>query len=306
MPSLKAIRTRIASVKNTQKITKAMKLVAAARLRRAQDQMMAARPYAKRVAEVIADISTRGAASGEALTHPLLQERPVLRTRIIVISSDRGLAGGYNSNLNRLVERFLVDEKPKLGEVELVTIGRKAREHFRRRGNINADASHPAATSVTIPAMAQAMAEQSKAAFLSDDPAVRVDRVYLAFNEFKSVISLNPQVVQILPVPTIAPTPAIGDKAGTPLRALLDFEYEPNKESVLATALPLYLEVVLRSALLESVASFFGAQMSAMDNATKNAKEMISSLTLQFNRARQAAITKELMEIVGGAEALKG
>jgi F-type H+-transporting ATPase subunit gamma len=299
MPSLKAIRTRIASVKNTQKITKAMKLVAAARLRRAQDTMMAARPYAQRLAEVIADIAARSALAGEDLAHPLLTQRRVQRTRIVVVSSDRGLAGGYNSNLNRLVERFLVDEGPKLGTIELVTIGRKAREHFRRRGKYLAELTHPAATSETIESLAKTIAQECSDAFLSGDSANRVDQVFIAYNEFKSVISQAPQVVQVLPVAA-----AVQETQGP--KTLLDFEYEPSKEAVLAVALPLYLEVSIRRALLEAVASFFGAQMSAMDSATKNAKEMISSLTLQFNRARQAAITKELMEIVGGAEALKG
>jgi F-type H+-transporting ATPase subunit gamma len=300
VPSLKAIRTRIASVKNTQKITKAMKLVAAARLRRAQDQMIAARPYAKRIAEVIADISARSANDADDLMHPLLKTRVVQRARIVVVSSDRGLAGGYNSNLNRLVDRYMVDEAPSLPIIELVTIGRKARENFRKRPGLIV-AEHPFATSETIESLSRTLAEECTAAFLSDDPTQRVDAVFLAFNQFKSVISQEPIIVQILPVPQAPREAADAGKA-----PLLDFEYEPSKEAVLAVALPLYLHVAIRRALLEAVASFFGAQMSAMENATKNAKEMISSLTLEFNRARQASITKELMEIVGGAEALKG
>jgi F-type H+-transporting ATPase subunit gamma len=303
MPSLKAIRTRIASVKNTQKITKAMKLVSAARLRRAQDAMTAARPYAKRLAEVIADISARGKAAGDEASHPLLTQRPVQRTRIIVVGSDRGLAGGYNSNLNRKVERFIVDEQPKLGSVDLVVVGRKAREHFnRRKAKVVGD--HPAATGETVDALSHKLAEDATAAFLSTEDANRVDAVYVAFNEFQSAISQVPTIIQVLPVPA----PVAEEKPGLKLvdASQLDFEYEPSKEAVLATALPLYLQVSIRRMLLDAVASEFGARMSAMDNATKNAKEMISSLTLVFNRARQAAITKELMEIVGGAEALKG
>ncbi len=299
MPSLKAIRTRIASVKNTQKITKAMKLVAAARLRRAQDSMLAARPYAKRIADVIADIAARSAAAGDELTHPLLTARPIKRARVIVVSSDRGLAGGYNSNLNRMIERFMVDQAGTLPAIDLVTVGRKAREYFKKRAGL-VHATHPFATSETIDSLSAVLADECTAAFLSEDPAVRVDAVFVAFNEFKSVIAQEPRIVQVLPVPT--PPPSAEGKAVNGI----DFEYEPSKEAVLAAALPLYLRVTIRRALLEAVASFFGAQMSAMDNATKNAKEMISSLTLEFNRARQAAITKELMEIVGGAEALKG
>ncbi len=214
-----------------------------------------------------------------------------------MVASDRGLAGGFNSNLNRKVERFLVEEKPRLPRVDLVTIGRKARENFKKREGL-VFASHPAPASDTIAAMAHQLAAEATAAFLAEDPNERVDAVFVAFNVFQSAIAQVPEVVQLLPVP-MAPQEAAG-------AAQLDFEYEPNKAAVLATALPLYLEVTIRRSLLESVASFFGAQMSAMDNATKNAKEMISSLTLVFNRARQAAITKELMEIVGGAEALKG
>ncbi len=302
MPSLKAIRTRIASVKNTQKITKAMKLVAAARLRRAQDNMTAARPYAKRVAEVIADISARSTGgAGDELMHPLLEHRPVQRARVIVVSSDRGLAGGYNSNLNRAIDRYLTQHSQELPVVEVVSIGRKAREYFKKRPGLVTN-TLPAATSPTIEALSRSLAEEATEAFLSDDVATRIDAVYLAFNEFKSVVSQEPQIFQILPVP-VAPSESKEPEKTTDLR---DFEYEPSKADVLAVALPLYLQVTIRRGLLEAVASFFGAQMSAMDNATKNAKEMISSLTLEFNRARQASITKELMEIVGGAEALKG
>lgn len=302
MPSLKAIRTRIASVKNTQKITKAMKLVSAARLRRAQDAMIAARPYAKRLAEVIADISARGKASGDETSHPLLSQRPIQRARIIVIGSDRGLAGGYNSNLNRKVERYIVDEKPRLPVVDLIVVGRKAREHFtRKKGTIVGE--HPAAVGDTIDALSRKLAEDATAAFLAANEADRVDAVYVAFNEFGSAISQIPTIVQVLPVPEPV-SDSREPKAANDNQ--LDFEYEPSKEAVLATALPLYLQVTIRRMLLDAVASEFGARMSAMDNATKNAKEMISSLTLVFNRARQASITKELMEIVGGAEALKG
>ena len=304
MPSLKAIRTRIASVKNTQKITKAMKLVSAARLRRAQDAMTAARPYAKRLAEVIADISARSEGAGAEVTHPLLSARPIVRARIVVVGSDRGLAGGYNSNLNRKVERYILEEKSRLPSVDLVVIGRKAREHFRRR-NANIVAEHPAATGDTIDTLSAKIAEECTTAFLAENEADRVDAVFIAFNEFGSAISQIPTVIQVLPVPAVvADGKTVGKQADNDNQ--LDFEYEPSKEDVLATALPLYLAVTIRRVFLEAVASEFGARMSAMDNATKNAKEMISSLTLQFNRARQASITKELSEIVGGAEALKG
>ncbi len=302
MPSLKAIRTRIASVKNTQKITKAMKLVAAARLRRAQDSIIAARPYAKRLTEVLGDVTARlQLEADDSSSHPLLVKRPIKTARIIIISADRGLAGGFNSNLARMVERFLVDEKERYPRVELAIVGRKAREHWKRRlGASNAMYAHAsvvaeyaAATSPTAIERARELAQAATDDFLDG----KIDAVLVAFNEFKSAIQQVVQIDTLLPIePAKLPEGATG----------FDFEYEPSKGDVLSTLVPLYIEISLYRAMLDSIASFFGAQMSAMDNATKNAKEMIGNLTLQFNRARQAAITKELMEIVGGAEALKG
>jgi F-type H+-transporting ATPase subunit gamma len=301
MPSLKAIRTRIASVKNTQKITKAMKLVAAARLRRAQDSIVAARPYAQRLTEVLGDVTARlQLEADDASSHPLLVRRPIKTARVVIISADRGLAGGFNSNLARKLERFFVDEKEQYPRIELAIVGRKAREHWRRRiaggtvyGHVKIVAETPAATSDTALERARELAKQATDDYLDG----KIDAVLLAFNEFKSAITQVVQIETLLPI-----TPAkLPDNA-----TRFDFEYEPSKGDVLSTLVPLYIEIALFRAMLESIASFFGAQMSAMDNATKNAKEMIGNLTLQFNRARQAAITKELMEIVGGAEALKG
>ncbi len=300
MPSLKAIRTRIASVKNTQKITKAMKLVAAARLRRAQDAIVAARPYAQRLTEVLGDVTARLSLEVGEESHPLLAKRQIKTARIIIISADRGLAGGFNSNLARRIERFLVDEKPSYPHIELAIVGRKAREHFKRRlgpnspyAHVNVVAELAAATSDTAVERARELAKQATDDYLDG----KIDAVLVAYNEFKSAISQVVQIETMLPI-----EPAKLPEGST----RFDFEYEPSKGDVLSTLVPLYLEITLFRAMLESIASFFGAQMSAMDNATKNAKEMIGSLTLQFNRARQAAITKELMEIVGGAEALKG
>ncbi len=301
MPSLKAIRTRIASVKNTQKITRAMKLVAAARLRRAQDSMLAARPYSSRLREVIADVSARIAATqrGDEPVHPLLAHRPIKNVRLLLVTSDRGLAGGFNSNLARRIERFLIDEKGAYPRVELAIAGRKAREHFRRRlqtplyAHATIVTELPAATSDNAMDRARELAKQATEDYLEG----KIDAVLLAFNEFKSAITQVVRVETMLPI-----EPAKLPEGAT----RFDFEYEPSKGDVLSTLVPLYIEITLYRAMLESIASFFGAQMSAMDNATKNAKEMIGNLTLQFNRARQAAITKELMEIVGGAEALKG
>lgn len=295
MPSLKAIRTRIASVKNTQKITKAMKLVAAARLRRAQDQMLAARPYSSRLANMVHDLLGKMVLDPGEKTHPLLESRKVERVRLIVVSSDRGLAGGYNSNLNRRTERFLVEEAPKYPHIELAVVGRKAREHFRRRkGNITRE--YPGVTSETAHERAQEIGKEAVADFLEK----KVDAVFVVYNEFKSAIAQVVQVKQLLPL-----TAPEGAEMSGP-RSLIDFEYEPSRGEVLSTLVPLYLETMLLQVMLEAIASELGARMSAMDSATKNAKEMIASLTLQFNRARQAAITRELVEIVSGAEALKG
>jgi len=300
MPSLKAIRTRIASVKNTQKITKAMKLVAAARLRRAQDSIVAARPYAQRLTEVLGDVTARLSLEAAEEAHPLLAKRQIKTARIIIISADRGLAGGFNSNLARTVERFLVDQKEQYPSVELAIVGRKAREHFKRRLVPGSPYSHAkvvveytAAVSDTAVERARELAKAATDDYLDG----KIDAVIVAYNEFKSAISQVVRVETILPI-----EPAKLAEGAT----RFDFEYEPSKGDVLSTLVPLYIEITLYRAMLDSIASFFGAQMSAMDNATKNAKEMIGNLTLQFNRARQAAITKELMEIVGGAEALKG
>lgn len=292
MPSLKAIRKRIVSVKNTRKITSAMKLVAAARLRRAQDAITAARPYAQRMTEVIADLAAH--AGGDA--HPLLAPRDLKaggKVAMVVLTSDRGLSGSFNSGLIRRAERFLIDEADKLPEIEMYIVGRKGRDYFRRRsGNIVKEWSAPA-TSPAALAVARELAPALIRRFLDGELA----GVFLVYNEFKSAISQKPSVEPLLPVQAGAPDPMFG---------MNDFKYEPSREELLSHILPLHIETQIYRAVLESIASEFGARMSAMDSATRNASDMIAALTLEFNRARQAAITKELMEIVGGAEALKG
>jgi F-type H+-transporting ATPase subunit gamma len=301
MPSLKAIRNRIASVKNTQKITKAMKLVAAARLRRAQDSIVAARPYAGRMRDIMDDVTARLQleANEEDLAHPLLKKRPIKNLRLIIVSSDRGLAGGFNSNLFRRVERFLVDEREHFPAVELTILGRKGREHFKRRKlpGVTSGSDMAAPTSEQALGRARELAQQCTQDYLDG----KIDAVMVAYNEFKSAITQTVKIEQLLPIDVSKPK---AQPHGP--QAIIDFDYEPSKAEVLTTLVPLYIEVELYRVMLESIASFFGAQMTAMENATKNAKEMIGTLTLEFNRARQAAITKELMEIVGGAEALKG
>jgi F-type H+-transporting ATPase subunit gamma len=288
MPSLKAVRTRIASVKSTQKITSAMKLVAAAKLRRAQDAIVAARPYAQSLAEVTAEVAAR--AGGES--HPLLQQRPARHIAVVIITSDRGLCGGFNSNACRAAQRWGQD-KIQSGAADSVTylvVGRKGRDYLRRR-KLPVKRELPGATGPTVVQCAKDLAATLTDDFLSS----RVDSIVLAYNQFRSVVSQKVTIEPLLPV-----APSAAGSGGQ------DFLYEPSKSEILDWILPLYIEMQIHTALLESIASEFGARMTAMENATKNATEMIDRLTLQYNRARQAAITKELMEIVGGAEALKG
>lgn len=287
MPSLKSIRTRIASVKNTQKITRAMKLVAAAKLRRAQDAITAARPYARSLEQVIAEIAAR--AGNDA--HPLLEVRPLKRVELIIVGGDRGLVGAFNTNINRATERYLIDHKPEHDEVTLAVIGRKARDYLRRR-KLNVTVEFDAPSSLSALERAREIGHSVVERYRDR----KLDGVFLVYNEFKSALTQSVQVERLLPV---VPKKLAAGAGG-------DFLYEPSKTAVLEQVLPLYVEIEIHRALLESIASQFGAQMTAMDNATKNAAEMIGKYTLQYNRARQAAITKELLEIIGGAEALKG
>jgi F-type H+-transporting ATPase subunit gamma len=288
MPSLKAIRRRITSVKNTRKITRAMKLVAAAKLRRAQDAIIAARPYTTALAEVVAELA--GAAGKDA--HPLFEERPAHKASVIVFTSDRGLAGPFNSAIVKRVEQFAAGELSGYSEVSLRIIGKKANQYFTRR-NANIASFDPAPAGGTALGLARETANRVIADFL----AGRVDRVFVAFNEFKSPGSQTVVIRQILPVEP----PPQPEGVTAP-----DFIYEPSKQELLTRLVPLYVQIGLYRAGLESIASELGARMMAMENATKNAGEMISKLTLDYNRARQASITKELLEIIGGAEALKG
>jgi len=290
MPSLKAVRLRIASVKSTQKITSAMKMVAAAKLRRSQDAIVAARPYAKTLAEITGQL----AAGAGPEDHPLLTVHAGgRRIALAVLTSDRGLCGGFNSNLCRMAQRY-GEERSKAGEIDEVryeVVGRKGRDYFRRR-KLNMTRDLPGAAGDTAVARAKELASHLTHAFIGGE----VDAVFLAYNQFRSVISQKPVVEQLLPV-----APAASEQTTT-----AEFVFEPGKGQILDYVLPMYVETQILRAMLESIASEFGARMTAMENATKNATEMIGRLTLQYNRARQASITKELMEIVGGAEALKG
>ncbi|MEI7706032.1 MAG: ATP synthase F1 subunit gamma [Deltaproteobacteria bacterium] len=289
MPSLRDIRRRIGSVKSTQQITKAMKMVAAAKLRRAQEAITRARPYAVMLEQSLNRVASR-AGSDEGAAHPLLASRPVKKVELVVITSDRGLAGGFNSNIVRRAQRFLVENSDKYGEISISTIGRKGRDSLKARkmavrkdytgvhGRLSFEKAHE-------------IASELSERFLSGE----VDAVFLLFNEFKSAIAQVVTLKQFLPVET-------GTAETT---ASVDFLYEPSRAELLADIVPRHLDVQVWRALLDSAASEHGARMTAMEAATKNAAEMIASLSLQYNRARQAYITKELMEIVSGAEALK-
>jgi F-type H+-transporting ATPase subunit gamma len=298
MASLKEIRKRIVSVKNTRKITRAMKLVAAAKLRRAQDTIIAARPYSRALASVVSELS--GVAGKDA--HPLFEEREPKRASIVVITADRGLAGAFNTNVIKAVERYAANELSGASEVSLRIIGKKANQHFSRR-NANIASYETAPTSASALSQARETANRVIDDFLQN----KVDRVFLAYNEFKNAGSQVVRVVQILPVaPDTSDDKAMVPSSGGHAQTASDYIYEPSKEALLSRLVPLYVQIQIYRAALESIAAFFGAQMMAMENATKNAGDMINRYTLQYNRARQAAITKELAEIVGGAEALKG
>ncbi len=290
MPSLKDIRNRIGSVKSTRQITKAMKMVSAAKLRRAQDAILKTRPYAQLLDQTLSRLAARAAAE-ELAPHPLLAPREAHVAEVVVVTSDRGLAGGFNSNIARRTQRFMTENAERYERVLLSTIGKKGREYFKAR-KIEVRKDYTGVHSDLRYEKAEAIAEEFAARYLAGE----IDAVFLAYNEFKSAISQKPVVVQLLPIET--PPAAEGAPA-------VDFKYEPSREALMKDLVPRHLAMQAWRALLESAASEHGARMSAMESATKNAEEMIGMLTLQYNRARQAAVTKELMEIVSGAEALK-
>lgn len=282
MASAQDIRRRIKSVKNTQQITKAMKMVAAAKLRRAQEAVTSARPFALKIKEVLSRVA---AASGGA-SHPLLEVREIKKTAYVVITADRGLCGGFNAN----VLRRAAGEVKNLNATAIVGVGRKSRDFFNRRGY------DMAAAYVGLGETIQFSQAKEIAKFVMDKyVAGDFDEVYLVFSEFVNVLTQSPVTVKLLPVETPAEE-AKGPK--------VEYIYEPSAEAVLSELLPTYVESTVFRAMLEAKAGEQGARMTAMDSATKNAKDMINKLTLSLNRARQAAITKEISEIVGGAAAL--
>ena len=290
MASLKELRNRIASVKATQKITKAMQMVAAAKLRLAQDSAQNARPYAQRMAAVIANLAA--GVSGPGAPKLLVGTGLDQRHLVVVATSDRGLAGGFNSSIVRAARVRIAKLIAEGKDVKLITVGKKARDQLRRVYSDRIVAFHEAGAKPSLEA-AQPVANEILALF----EAGEVDVVTLFYSRFKSVVTQIPTAVQLIPAEVAAGAAPISLNGSS-------YEYEPDEETILETLLPRNISVQFLSALLENQAGFFAAQMSAMDNATRNAGDMIAGLTLIYNRTRQAQITKELIEIISGAEAL--
>jgi F-type H+-transporting ATPase subunit gamma len=290
MATLRDIRRRIRSVESTQKITRAMKLVAAAKLRRAQERIVAARPYAVKMAELLSSLVRR--AEGEA--HPLLVRRPAARKRLVIITADKGLCGAFNSNILRASLAFLREQ----GEtsITLVVVGKKARDFYRRRQyEIKSEMLG------FFDRLAYSHAQELAGGLMQEYLSGEVDEVHLIYNEFRSVAVQRVKREQLLPIESADAPDGQGGGEG----AAGDYIYEPSPEAILAALLPRHVTTQVYRALMESVAGEYGARMTAMEAATKNAKEMISVLSIQYNKARQERITKELLDIVGGAEALR-
>lgn len=287
MATLKQIRGRIKAAKNIQQITRAMKLVAAARFKKATDRVLEARPYADKMRSFMESL----ASGGELPEHPLMAKRPVQRYCVILIGSDRGLAGSYNTGLIRKTVDFM---KETSGEGSLILVGRKAMQFFGRRNykiahsQMLGSAGARLEDAVEVTRIAREMFESGQ-----------VDGIYLCYSKFFSAIRQVPTIVPLLPI-----EPPVQDEAHA-AEGQLNFAYEPSSDTILETLLPRYLLTLIWQAMLESTASFFGAQMTSMTSATDNAGKMIQTLTIKANRERQAAITKEILEVVGGAEALK-
>ncbi|MEE2961521.1 MAG: ATP synthase F1 subunit gamma [Myxococcota bacterium] len=290
MASLRDIRNRIKSVKNTQKITGAMKLVAASKLRRAQDRITAARPYALSLGDVLRNV-VGGIADQEVLhEHPLLAERNVKRVLLLVATSDRGLCGAFNTNVVKRAELFLRENSAKYDEIRIGCLGRKGMEYFRKRYP-DQTFEYPEVFDKLVYETAANISESLGKSFIDGN----YDAVYVIFNEFKSAMTQILTLEQLLPV-----APEIPDDE----QGANEYIFEPSAGDVLESLVPKFLATSVWRVLLESVAAEHASRMTAMDSATKNAKELSDKLTLAYNRARQASITQELMEIVGGAEAL--
>jgi F-type H+-transporting ATPase subunit gamma len=293
MAGIKELRLRIKALKNTSKITAAMKMVSAAKLKKAQDAFARTKPYAVRMEEMF----QRVLATLESAEHPLLQARETKRTRYVVISSDRGLAGAFNNGLFRAFTRRPADAVP----VEALGVGRRAKDFLARANGLSALAHDH--TNLPTFANASAIAEELTRDYLDG----KADQIVLVYNNFRSVISQQPVFVPLLPLTLPEAPPADANAKDKGAKGYKDiYFFEPDAETLFAELLPKLVALQVFRALLETAVGEHSARMTAMDNATKNTKELISSLTLTMNRARQAAITRELIEIVSGAETLKG
>ncbi|MEA3241545.1 MAG: ATP synthase F1 subunit gamma [Pseudomonadota bacterium] len=285
MANLRDIRKRIASVKSTQQITKAMQMVAASKLKRAQDSVVAARPYAIKMSDVLASLALRT----ESGKHPLLEHREEKNVELIVMTSDRGLCGGFNHNVIKASENFITGKQGEYENILLSVVGKKVRDFYRRQGKEFAtEFLNPGTVTFSY-------AEEIATDAIDRYVEKTTDAVYVIYTEFKSAMTQNVIVQRLLPV---EPMELAEDEVA------VEYIYEPSEDELLADILPRYVYTQLFRMLLESVASEHGSRMTAMDSATSNAVEMVDRLTLLYNRARQAAITTELMEIVSGAEAL--
>lgn len=303
MASLKEVRNRIGSIKNTRKITQAMSRIAAARLRRAQNAMSAARPYGTRLEEMVSRLV---AGLGEDFEHPLLEKRRVEKVLVISVTADRGLCGGFNTNVGREVRNLVAKQKDLGREVVSIAVGRKVLP-FLKQAKQEATLLRPAPDSKNalelaheIATYALTMFERGREAVADAESLPDVDEVWLVYNHFKNVLTQETTAVRLLPIS--ADELVKGDDDAT----AREVAYEPNREGLLAHLLPVAVETRIQQAFLNSAAAEIAARRTAMDAATDNASALISELTLEYNRQRQAAITTELMEIIGGAEALKG
>ena len=290
MASLLDMRRRIKSVKNTQQITKAMKMVAAAKLKRAQDRVTAARPYAKKMSEILGNLSAR---IGEEFSSPLLDSRGDEKYLIVLVSADKGLCGGFNTNVMKAAQNFLKENAGK--QTEMIPVGRKGRDFFKRRQMLFVEEYVGLTNSGRVEYKDAALIAQKVIKTFTEDTTI--DKVFLVFTEFKTVLSQKPVVEQLLP---IAKTSVENSQEGG---AQAEYIYEQPPAEIFGKLLPKQVETQIYRAMLESIASEQGSRMTAMDSASKNAGELIDSLTLNMNRIRQAAITKEIIEVVSGAAA---
>jgi F-type H+-transporting ATPase subunit gamma len=293
MATLRDIKKRIKAVQNTQKITKAMKMVSAAKLRKVQNRMLDLRPYADKMQDVLMSL----AKGADRESHPLLAFRPRKTVEVVVVTSDRGLCGAFNTNILKAAQRCIDDYNKGGFEVSISTIGKKSRDYFKRRGVPMRNSWTGISGNVSF-LNAQEIANNIKENFINET----IDEVTVVYNAFKSMATQTVTVAQLLP---LAPVEE-GKEGSAPEAMSADFIYEPSMESIFDRLIPRNVDIQIYRALLESSAAEEAARMSAMENATKSCNEMVGKLTLQYNKARQASITGELMDIVGGVEALKG